>query len=272
MGLTIAYQMKVKTDAEGARRLMAAMHKHAATLMFDKVTEVREYDSPDGQYAFTEGREGDRWRRPGWQYLTRKRDDGLKETVRVPPLHAMWFVAHAHGAETAEFGLASHPPIVVHHEDVVTYPPGCSESREIGAGKAVEFPTRLKGWYSWSGGCKTQYAARPDRGGVENFLQAHLAIIAVADECKHLGMTVKVSDDGRYWKHRSVEKLVLELAKWDELIAGFVGRLSDKLGDQVSMVAPIKGRPDFEHLEAKGADRLEAIGRKRAKRRRGGRK
>jgi hypothetical protein len=81
MGLSIGYQMKLKTDADGARRLVAAIHAHAVALSFDRVTDVREYDPPDGRFAFAEGREGDRWRKPGWRYLTPTRDDGLEETV-----------------------------------------------------------------------------------------------------------------------------------------------------------------------------------------------
>src|SRR4051812_40021801 len=76
MGLSIGYQMKVKTDAEEARRLMGALRARAAGVSFDRVTEVREYDPPDGRYAFAEGREGDRWEKPGCRYLTRNREDG----------------------------------------------------------------------------------------------------------------------------------------------------------------------------------------------------
>ena len=54
-----------------------------------------------------------------------------------------------------------------------------------------------------------------------------------------------------------------ELARWDELIAGFAGQLSDAKGPAPgTLVAPIKDRPDFEHLEAKGQRRL-ATGRRR---------
>jgi len=273
MGLTIAYQMKVRTDAAGARRLVAAMHAAASKLAFDKVSEVCEYDPPDGCYAFTKGDEDDRWRKPGWVYRTRKREDGLEEHVSVPSLHAMSFVGLTEGAESAEFGLASHPAVVVHHEDIVTYPSDCSESREIGAGDAIEFPTRLRGWYSWSNFCKTQYAAKPDRGGAQNFLRAHFAVTGMIDECRRLGLAVKVVDDGGYWKHRNAQKLLDELSKWDELIAGFVGRLSDSMGNRDgSIVAPIKERPDFEHLEAKGVERLDEIGRNGTKKRRRGRR
>lgn len=178
-------------------------------------------------------------------------------------------MANLRGSETAMFGLASHPPVVVHREDVITYPKGCSESRQLNAGEAIEFPTRLRGWYSFSNCCKTQYAANPKYGGIPNFLRAHLSIFSTMDYAKQIGLKTYIRDDARYWKHRDQTKLLAELKKWDELIAGFTGRLTDAIGGQIpgSIVAPIKNRPDFEHLEAKGVKRLKAIGEQKPKRR-----
>jgi hypothetical protein len=268
MGLSIYYRFKVKTDAEGARLLVRQLREFAKTLPFGSVSRVEEYDPPDGRCAFPKGRAGAGGWKPGHVYLPRKRADGLEELVDVPALHAMSFMANARGSETAEFGLASHPPVVVHREDVVTRVPGRGEERRVGAGPAVEFPTRLRGWYSWSACCKTQYAANPKYGGIAHFLRVHRAIFAVLDECKRLGMTTRIRDDGKYWRHRDDAKLVAELQKWDELVAGFAGKLCDALGSQQGTVlAPIRDRQDFEHLEAKGARRL-AEGTKRQKRRR----
>ncbi len=82
-------------------------------------------------------------------------------------------------------------------------------------------------------------------------------------------MTTRIRDDGKYWRHRSEQKLLAELNKWDELIAGFTGRLSDALGEVPgALVAPIKARPDFEHLEAKGERRLDEITRRKPRPRR----
>lgn len=129
-----------------------------------------------------------------------------------------------------------------------------------GPGPAVEFPTRLRGWYAWSDCCKTQYAGNPKLGGVGNFLRAHLSVFRVLDECKRLGMATHVRDDGRYWRRRDEGKLFRTPREWDELIAGFVGRMSDAVGDEHGPVAaPIKDRPDFEHLEARGAARQEKL-------------
>jgi hypothetical protein len=147
---------------------------------------------------------------------------------------------------------------------VVTRGPDGIEEHQIGAGSVVEVPTRLRGWYSWSGGSKTQYAANPKYGGAENFLRAHASIFRAVDECERLGMTTHIRDDAKYWRHRDKSKLLAELAKWDELIAGFAGRLGDALDDAgVPVVAPIKDRPDYEHLEAKGDARFKrAAGRR----------
>jgi hypothetical protein len=264
MGLTIYYDLKAKTDAGGARRLVKRLHRFAAKLPFDDCSEIFEYDPPGGRHAFTKGPDPDR--KPGAWYFERRRADGLTELVTAPALHVLCFHANTRGAETATFGLASHPPVVVHHEDVITpESKGRGESRRIGAGPAVEVPTRLRGWYAWHDGCKTQYAANPRHGGVENFLRAHLSIFRVLDEARRLGMKVAIRDDAKYQRHRDPRKLLAELARWDELVASIVGPLTDALAAAApggTVVAPIKDRPDFEHLEARGADRSRRKQRK----------
>ena len=238
MGLTIYYRLKARTDADGARSLVRRLHAFATTLPFDDVSEVREYDPPDGRYVFARagrGAESLRWK-PGQVYLTRKRGDGQTENVYVPALHVVCFHANCKGAETAVFGLASHPPVVVHREDIISSSPGGGVTHQLGAGASIEFPTRLRGWYSWSGFTKTQYAANPRYGGVANFIRAHLSIFKVVDGAKKLGLKAVIHDDAHYWKHRSEARLLAELAKWDELIAGFVGRFSDRIGDATGRI------------------------------------
>lgn len=259
MGLSIYYHLKAKTDADGARDYVARLHKFVKKLSFDQVTPIFEYDPPDGRYVFKRrgtDPESRQWK-PGDLYLERKRADGGTELVNVPSLHVVCFMANIKGSETATFGLASHPPVVVHREDLITEEPFGGETRQIGAGATVEVPTRLRGWYSWSGCPKTQYAANPKLGGIPNFLRAHLSIFKAIDEAKRLGLTTRIRDDAKYWRHRDEAKLIKELARWDNIVAGIVGRISDAMGDSVEgVVAPIKERPDFEHLEAKGLDQL----------------
>ena len=255
MGLSIGYKLKVKTtDAARVRDVVRSLHEFATTLPVDEVSPVEEYAPPDGRYVFKRGDgddEGQRWK-PGAAYLERPRDDGHRERVRVPANHVVCFHVNHNGAETASFGLASHPPVVLHRTDVATRDDRGQPAWLMGAGEAVEVPTRLRGWYSWSSGCKTQYAGNPKFGGPDNFLRAHLSVFGIVDHAKSLGLTTRIRDDGKYWRHRDEAKLLASLAEHDVMIAGFAGRLSDALGDAAggAVVAPIKDRPDFEHLEA----------------------
>jgi hypothetical protein len=264
MGLTIYYGMKTKADADSARGLVERMYERIAKLPWDELTEVYEVDPPDGKYAF-EKEEADRFK-PGTEYLPRKRADGEEELVEVPSLHVIYFVARVRGAESARFGLASHPPVVVHRANAIERAADGSVTTHIGAGEAVEVPTRLRGWYTWGDFCKTQYAANPKLGGEKNFLRAHLTLFRAVDICKRLGLKTRIRDDAKYCKHGSVAKLLESLRWHNELLAGFVGSLSDVLGkSEGAMVAPIKDRPDFEHLEARGVAKMKKRGKAKRK-------
>jgi hypothetical protein len=64
--------------------------------------------------------------------------------------------------------------------------------------------------------------------------------------------------------------LLRSLREWDAVIAKFVGQFSDVLGaDLGTIVAPIKERPDFEHLEAKGIDVLKRMAARQRRRKKG---
>src|SRR5688500_1422589 len=104
MGLSIYYRLKAKVDADRARELVALMHDFAGGLPFDRLTPIIEYDPPDGRYRFEPGESGEGRFKPGSRYLTRRRDDGLTESVHVPALHVVCFFAHVKGSETATFG------------------------------------------------------------------------------------------------------------------------------------------------------------------------
>src|SRR5207302_8077739 len=116
MGLTVYYEWKTKIDTTTARRLIKKFRGLALKLPFDKVSEIYEQDPPDGEPTFLLY---DHPFRQGGLYLSRKRADGEDELVNVPALHAIFFTVYVKGAETAEIGLASHPPVVVHREDLI---------------------------------------------------------------------------------------------------------------------------------------------------------
>src|SRR5439155_5647588 len=114
----------------------------ALKLPFDKVSEIYEQDPPDGKPAFVPYTDSFR---QGDLYLSRKRADGEQETVHVPALHAMFFYVYVRGAESASIGLASHPPVVVHREDVIERnKDGSERGRILGKGDPIEFPTRRR--------------------------------------------------------------------------------------------------------------------------------
>jgi hypothetical protein len=248
-----------------ARRMIAKFRDTALKLPFDEVSEIREQDPPDGKTAF----------RPcedsvcqGGLYLSRTRADGDQETVHVPALHTLFFYVHVQGAESAPIGLASHPPVVLHREDVIERnEDGSERGRLLGQGDPVELPTRRRGYYSGQSFCKTQSAANPKLGGEPNFLKAHLSLIELLDQIRAAGVKVRIRDDSRYARHRDVNRLLRCLRNWDAIVAKIVGNLDDALGDQAgSLIAPIKERPDFEHLEAKGISVLRKIAARQRRR------
>ena len=193
--------------------------------------------------------------------------------MRVPALHAVFFYVRVEGAESAPIGLASHPAVVTHREDVVVQnEDGSVLERRIGQGKPIEFRTRRRGYYSWHAFCKTQYAGNPKLGGEANFLKAHLSLIELLDWIRASGVKVNVRDDTGYAKHRDVDRLLGELRDWDAIIASFVGGLGDATRDgPLSLSAPTRDRPDFEHVEARGGEALKRVMERHSKRKRDGR-
>jgi hypothetical protein len=268
LGLTVHYNWKIKCDLAAARRTVEKFRAMALNLPFDKVSEVYEQDPPDGQTAFVPY---DDSFRPGDLYLSRKRADGEQELVHVPALHALFFYAYVQGAESAPIGLASHPPVIVHREELIERNEDGSEwGRIIGQGDPIEFPTRRRGYYSWQSFCKTQYAANPKLGGEANFLKAHLTLVELLDQLEATGAKVHIRDDSGYAKHRDADRLLGSLRQWDAIVANIVGKLGDALGSEPgTVVSPIKERPDFEHLEAKGIKELRKLAARQRRRKKG---
>jgi hypothetical protein len=162
---------------------------------------------------------------------------------------------------------------VVHREDLIERREDGSEcGRHFGQGDPIEFATRRRGYYSWHSFCKTQYAGNPKLGGEANFLKAHLSLIEMLDQMQGVGLNVRMRDDSRYAKHRNVDRLLHSLRDWDAVVARFAGSFSDALGSESGrLIAPIKDRPDFEHLEAKGINVLKRMAARQLKRKKKGR-
>lgn len=81
----------------------------------------------------------------------------------------------------------------------------------------------------WTGSwdCKTQYAGCAQYGGPGNFLKAHRCLITALDVGHSLGLVETVSDDGGYWMHRSVEKLLKQFHVYQNLVASLVSQVRD---------------------------------------------
>ncbi|HUQ69105.1 MAG TPA: hypothetical protein VM165_06270 [Planctomycetaceae bacterium] len=237
MGLSLCYEFRRQADAAEAHRVVSELRELALTLDFDEVSDLSEFRGEPGEH------DDDETARLlsilGSQYGQKRMPDGQDVWVPIDPKHVVCFsIQPAHGSETAQIGLAAHPPVVEYQHAGVTH----------------YIETGLAGVYSWAQCCKTQYAGLRQNGGVANFLRAHLGLIAFLDEVKETGLSIEVKDDSGYWNDRDQAKLEQSLDRWNSLIAAFAGQLKDRLGkDATSGVqAPILTAPDFEHMEAKG--------------------
>ena len=145
------------------------------------------------------------------------------------------FVVHDPGAETASFGLATHPAVVEH---------------TASTGQLVTLPTGLGRGYAWHSFCKTQYAGLPKHGGPDHFLAAHTRLIQLLDHAAGLGAAVSVRDESDYWTHRDPDRLLEALEAHNRLVAAVVGPLADAASEQLpreTIHAPIHQHTDFEH-------------------------
>lgn len=241
MGLTIGYELRAPVDAARARTIVQRLREHALSLPFARVTEVSELDPPDrGAGQPVEEDKAGGLRLHGACHVEVPSGTGDEEYATVDPIHVIRFVVQPNGAETACIGLASHPDTVAHRR----------------GDSVIEVTTGLGDVYAWHSSCKTQYAALPDRGGVANFLEAHLALIELLDKARDLGCEVVVRDGGGYWEHRDQRRLLESLEEWNRLVAGFVGSLRDTArGIEGRFSAPITDYPDFEKLEFEGRRR-----------------
>jgi hypothetical protein len=105
--------------------------------------------------------------------------------------------------------------------------------------------------------CKTQFANDPRLGGWENFVKAHLSVLAILEKMQDLGFELRVVDEGGFWEKRDLSALAKGLGQYDAIVAAGAGMLKDIASESgQSVESPMSGRPDFEHLEAKGQESL----------------
>lgn len=226
MGLTIHYSFKASGESPAAaRELVAQLRRKALDLPFLDVGEIVEAEGDRADFELLDRNDATLWLLiQSCRFV--ERDEQL---YRVKPRHVIAFrTLPRQGSEEANFGLANYPLTIQ------------VDGQEIA--------TELGGW-SWSSFCKTQYASNPKLGGIENFLRAHLVVVALLDAAAELEMLDEVGDEGGYWEKRDLQKLAEEVGTWNTMIAGVVGRVKDLFGKDAA--APIASFPNFEHLEAK---------------------
>jgi len=222
MGLTIHYSFQSDSrDHNRAWQMVQELHRAACDLPFAEVGEPMSFGA--GEHSDDPAT---RWLRVQANYIL-IRDDCV---AIVPPLEGIAFsTSPGEGCEDANFGLCWYPAAV--EQD----------------GQTIE--TGLDGWH-WQSFCKTQYASNPSDGGIEHFLRCHLTIVRLLHRAQEMGILAKVEDEGGFWEHRDVAKLVETIGKWNRSLAGFAGQFKDQYGG--NFVAPITDYPNFEHLEADG--------------------
>lgn len=225
MGLTINYSLKLNDDDEAkARQIVEQLRQRALDTPFKSVSEIVEFTGKSADHEHLHPQDPNLWLLvQACRYI--QRGDTF---FRVAPQRVIAFkTLPADGSEAANFGLATYPKTI-----------------EI---RGEQLPTEADHW-CWSSFCKTQYASNPKAGGVENFLRAHLAVVALLDAAAELGVLEEVADEGGYWEKRDGKALADEVDHWNTVIAGFAGRFKDMLGGLAA--SEITKFPNFEHLEA----------------------
>lgn len=223
MGLTIYYRLSVAKNLspDVVRELVQRVALYARKIGCAEVGEpLRPFQEPVYSSLFVHaGRE----------------EDACFGSV---PARAGWLVEvwPGEGCESAHFGL-------------------CQYAREAPyelGGQTGWVKTEYRRGWLFSSACKTQYAAEH---GWEHFLRCHKTILSILKFWRQLGVTVKVSDEGGYWRTRSETRLRETLNRYDGLMAVVAGAFkdaSDETGTGYSVESPIFARRDFEKLEAEG--------------------
>ncbi len=89
------------------------------------------------------------------------------------------------------------------------------------------------GAWSCRSQAKTLYAGRPQHGGDENFLCAHLSIVALLDACERMGFGVEVHDAGGFWEGRDLRDLA-EARRRDDR---YVSAVADQVAQTINQLA-----------------------------------
>ncbi|MGE3407559.1 MAG: hypothetical protein AB7I37_12140 [Pirellulales bacterium] len=239
MGLTIHYRLKSSLrSASQIRPLLQQLRSRALDLPFKVVGPLVTLHGPECDYESRDQKDPHRWLLiQSGEYLERDWPGYGTCTHQVPPTHLIAFSTWpGEGCEQANFGLCRYPATIA-----------VRDPRQPARFQSIR--TKLSGW-RWCSFCKTQYASDPRHGGVEHFLRCHLSVIRILDTAMKLSLLGEVNDEGGFWLGRDLMALAREVGDWNTMIAGWIGRIKDQLGEEVE--APITQYSNFEQLEAAG--------------------
>jgi hypothetical protein len=223
MGLTIHYELSVSANLKVAvvRELVQRVAQYAEKIACAEVGEVQRATG-DGTHAGL--------------FVQAGRPEDCCFGI-VPPKHG-WVVEvwPGEGCESATFGL-------------------CQYARRV-LSSTGEVPTGFDAGWLLKSRCKTQYAGEH---GWKHFLKCHKQVISLLGFWRHLGVQVKVNDEGGYWEARSEEALKERLGLYDGLVAAAAGMFkdaSDASDSAFSLESPIFDYAHFERLEHEGRERF----------------
>jgi hypothetical protein len=220
MGLHLNYELRLTGDVPRSRvaSLLGALRKRALSTQVASVSPLADL-SADGEADSDDGPDATRAAIRLFAKLLGDpvRDEEIQHYTGDPCSAIGFTVDPGRGSETATFGLMNR-------------------RAEIGGDEE---------WFWWCA-CKTQYVSVVSDA---HLVTVHTSLVAILDAALELGFDVVVRDETGYWESRSASVLLESVAKMNRLIAKFAGALSDAIGNEHSVAAPIFEHRAFERLE-----------------------
>jgi hypothetical protein len=215
MGLHLNFDLHLDASMSvaDAEEKLRALHSHARTLPFASVSPFLPEASAD-----SDDPRDPRTSLHRWASILADPLEGDEHTDRGDVDSAMGFLVYpGQRSETAWFGLM----------------------------RRFDDSMQCTRW-AWSTHCKTQYASLVSDA---HLLACHTSLVALLDAAIATGLGVTVLDETFFWDTRDTARLLREVHRMNGIVAAFAGKLSDAMGEQHRIVAPIFAHRRFEQLE-----------------------